>query len=128
MAGHHYGRGDAEALILLHSTGQNGLISQLAAAVIQDIAEAVIMLAADNLAIVFVLKRILAVHSPHLLLAEFQETGCDTLVYENVVRSDAGLAKVEVLAEHDPCGGDLEVGLLIHNHRTLASKFKGDRG
>ena len=128
VAGHHYGRGDAEALILLHSTGQNGLISQLAAAVIQDIAEAVIMLAADNLAIVFILKRILAVHSPHLLLAEFQETGCDTLVYENVVRSDAGLAKVEILAEHNPGGGDLEVGLLIHNHRTLASKFKGDRG
>ena len=44
-----------------------------------------------------------------------------------VVRSDAGLSRVEALAPGYALGGDLDVSVPVHDARTLPAEFQHDR-
>ena len=46
---------------------------------------------------------------------------------QDVVGSQADLARIECLAVHDPGGGHLQVGRLAQDHRALAAELQGDR-
>ena len=68
--------------------------------------------------------------SQQFLEADFQffkELIFDFFVDHKVVRCDAGLPRVEALSPGDALRCDLDVGVLVHDARTLTSEFQHDR-
>ena len=82
----------------------------------------------DDPAVVRVLQRVLAVLPPDLPAQQLHQPAPHAAVAEDVVRGHAGLAAVEVLAEHNPPGRQGEFGGLVHNAGALAPQLQHRRG
>ena len=52
----------------------------------------------------------------------------DRTLHQQVVRSDAGLARIEGLAPNQAAGGHRQVGIRQHHRRALAAQFEGHGG
>ena len=85
------------------------------------------MLSTDDVSILSVVQRILAVLPLDLCLETFHQLVLDRAVAENIVRSHTGLAAVQEFTEHDPPGRQFQLGALIHNTGTLSTQLQGHR-
>ena len=95
---------------------------------VNQTAEAVKVLAVDDLAVVGVGEGVGAVLPGNLLLNQGQKRLLHALVHQQIVGGNAGLAAVEELAKDNPPGRHLQIAVGGDDAGALASQLQGDRG
>ena len=84
------------------------------------------MLAVHDVSVRGVVEREFAEHGRDVSLHGVDEAVVHLFVDEHVVGRDAGLAAIEVLAEHDASGRELDIGVGGHDAGALAAELERD--
>ena len=91
-------------------------------------ADAEEVLFVNHVHIAVAVERVFADHALNLAFEQGQERILDLAADEQIIRRDAGLARVQQLAEGNAPGGQGNVGALIHDDGAFAAQFQQNGG